>query len=153
MRLGFEKAKRNSIKDRVMKFGSGGEFIHCQFIFDGAGYDRICASAWELYGIGVRPYADTVQDETTRWEFLDYGTAKEAELYDWFRSRLGTQYDLAGLLTSFILPLRKTQTPKTFCSEVCYAACQEVLGLGLPVVQPNYLSPQGLYNLIKTGRI
>ncbi|MCP1386409.1 hypothetical protein [Runella salmonicolor] len=149
MRLGFEKAN-HSLKDRVMRFGSGGDFIHCQFVFDP--YEKISASAWDMYGIGFRNYADTVQNEATHWVFIDYGHEKDEELYDWFRKRLGTPYDYAGLITSFILPKRKPQNIKTFCSEVCYQACQEVLRLNLPKVNENYLSPQGLYNLITTGK-
>lgn len=134
----------------MMTFGSGGSIIHCQFIFDR--YEKVAASAWELYGIGFRTYADTVQNEKL-WKFIDFGTAKDEELYAWFRQHLGTQYDFAGLVTSFLVPSRKTQNVKTFCSEVCYQACQEVLKLGLPAVNANYLSPQGLYNLITTGKI
>lgn len=150
MRLGFEKADR-SIKGRVMKFGSEGDFIHCQFIFDK--YDKVSASAWDMYGIGFRTYDDTVKNEATLWEFIDFGPEKDEQLYEWFRKRLGTQYDYAGLITSFIIPVRKRSSPKMFCSEVCYTACQEVLGLGLPKVNAGYLSPQRLYNLIKTGKL
>ena len=151
MRLGFEKAQQNNLKDRVMRFGSGGDFIHCQFIFDQ--YDKISASAWDMYGIGFRHYADTVQNEATHWEFIDFGTDKDEHLYVWFRQRLGTQYDYLGLLTSFIIPTRKTQNIKTFCSEVCYQACQQFLGQKQPKVNENYLSPQGLYNLITKGKL
>ena len=147
MRLGFERAS-NTLKGRVMRFGSGGDFIHCQFIFDQ--YDRISASAWDVYGIGFRTYDETVKDESL-WEFMDFGTEKDEALYAWFRSRLGTPYDLAGLVTSFLVRWRKPQNPKMFCSEVCYHACQEVLQLNLPPVNANYLSPQGLYNLIKNN--
>jgi hypothetical protein len=150
MLLGFQMAQIN-FKDRLMQFGSGGKIIHCQFVFEQ--YGKVCASAWDLYGIGFRPYEDTVKAPETLWEWLDFGPEKDQELYDWFRHRLGIQYDLTGLLTSFIVPRQKLQTPKTFCSEVCYGACQEVLGLNLPAVNPNYLSPQGLYNLIKTGKL
>ena len=150
MLIGFEKAD-NNFKGRVMKFGSGGEIIHCQFIF--TQYDNISASAWDLYGIGFRSYSDTVRHEAALWEFIDFGNEKDAQLYEWFRRQLGTQYDYTGLITSFIVPTRKTQNPKTFCSEVCYRACRQVLNLKLPMVNANYLSPQGLYNLIKTGKL
>ncbi len=150
MRLGFEMAE-NNLKGRVMKFGSGGSIIHCQFVFDQ--YDKISASAWDVYGIGFRNYADTVRNEARLWDFIDFGNEKDDELWAWFRQRIGTQYDYFGLITSFIMPTRKAQNPNMFCSEVCYTACQEVLKLNLPKVNANYLSPQGLYNLIKTGKI
>lgn len=149
MLLGFETAETN-LKGSVMKFGSGGQMIHCQFVFEN--YDNVCASAWELHGIGFRTYEQTVKEER-RWAFVNFGNEKDEELWSWFRQRIGTPYDLGGLFTSFIVPMKKRDSPKMFCSEVCYTACQEVLKLNLPAVNPAYLSPQGLYDLITKGKL
>lgn len=146
MILAFENNIGNSLRSKVMRFGSQGSITHCQFIFPF--YGNVVASAWDDCGVGFKSYSETVLD-SLNWHFFDLGADKDKQLYEWFRSQIGKEYDLIGLFTSFIFPVQKRQNEHTFCSELCYLACTEVLGLAIKKVNPLYLTPMELYKIIK----
>jgi hypothetical protein len=147
MKLGFSKRQDRSFRNQLMQLGSGGEYVHCQFFLEVEPYGDIVCSAWDVYGVGFRTVAETTTPGD-HYTYLDFPIDLEPELILWFRRHQNTAYDLAGLLTSFMIPVDKKQSPAMFCSEVCYHACQEVLKLNLPLVRAEYLSPQHLFDLI-----
>jgi len=94
------------------------------------------SSSWRDGGVRAK----MIEATPGHWDFVEVPWADQADAVDFIRPLIGARYDLAGILGSQVLGLRRQQSGRWFCSELCAAA----LGLS----QPEALSPGGLFDRV-----
>ena len=94
------------------------------------------ASSWRDGGVRAK----MIEVTPGHWDFVEVPWADQAEAVCFIKPLIGARYDLAGILGSQILGLRRQHRGRWFCSELVAAA----LGLS----QPEALSPGGLFDRV-----
>lgn len=141
--IGFENNSNISlsITRNVMKWGSGGEYVHCEILLLPYG---LVASSWNPKGIQFRAY-DKNRDQS-HWVYYDLGEI-DYHLYTFFKQKVGTKYSLSALIYNMMWNLNIKQS-KSFCSQVCYEALQNINHFSLPIYNASSLSPQDLLVIV-----
>jgi hypothetical protein len=132
------------LKRAIMVSGSGGPFVHCEIVLDNM-QKQVC-SAWYPEGVSIRPHQPKVYPHL--WENFQLGYVDEFFLR-FFAMKKETKYTLKGLVINMALD-SAVPSNRTFCSQVCYEAMNEVFPGVLPQYVPSSLSPFDLYNIIKS---
>jgi len=121
------------IEDRVIRKVTRSCFSHVELVVGHHGPAGWCFSASPRDG-GVR--RKWIEFSASHWEFLPVPWAPMSALAR-VQGEIGRPYDLAGLIGSQLLNLRRHSPDRWFCSELCAHA------LGLP--RPNSFAPGDLY--------
>jgi hypothetical protein len=146
MLLAFEKAnhQKDWLRRQIMRYGSRGDIIHCQFIITEDGYNNVCLAAWEGYGVGMRTLKSTIQD-FEEYEFYDLGSDYYQETYQFFKDNLGVQYSLTEMFLALILGLGKDDPNYMFCSQICALVVQKICHIPIAFEADfNNVTPQQL---------
>lgn len=143
--LSFEKAEnvQDPLKRKLMSFGSGGQMIHCEIVLNR--YNNLVLSSWNPGGVQIRDFQPRNTPEN--WEDFNIGDF-DFQIYEFFKSRQGLKYSLAGLVTNMVFDLGLKQE-KTFCSQVCYQAISNISQINIAKLDPTSISPQDLFWQIK----
>lgn len=146
MLIAFEKAnhQKDWLRRQIMRYGSRGDIIHCQFIITEPGYDNVCLAAWEGYGVGMRALNSTIKD-FDEYEFYDLGSDYYKETYEFFQANLGVQYSITEMFFSLILGLGKDDPNFMFCSQICALVLVKICKVPLHFEDEfNKITPQEL---------
>jgi hypothetical protein len=138
MKIAFYKKKLNGLHgvySSVVRWWDDGPYSHCELVFD----NGLSASSSLMDG-GVR--FKEIDFSNDAWDFLDVPLSVSQETaHLWFLAHEGCKYDLLGNL-GFVFRRGLEDQSKWFCSEAVAAS----LGFS----EAWRLSPNGLYQIIKS---
>lgn len=142
--IAFEHAiaVENPIMRELMKFGSGGEIVHVEFLLPSL--NNIRASSWNRFGVGFK----TDKVDLSKYVVYDIGNF-DKPIYDYFVNKGNLKYDLKGVFANMILKMNPVSNDRFFCSEIVFDVLQNVVGLKLPPLKPSQVSPNQLYQIIQ----
>lgn len=143
--LAFEHATNieNPIKKAVMSFGSGGEIVHCEIIFEDFGF--LIGSSWNPQGTQIRQLESRNHN---KWLYYDIGKQYDSQMYDFIAKRINKGYTLIGLATNMIMNLNFAYNDKNFCSELCFDTLKYAGHVPLPKLNGSSISPNDLHRMI-----
>lgn len=131
--------------DYIIKIWTFGKYSHSELVFsDGTWFST--ELAW--------PFKTSFHRYDEQWankhfDFIDINITAEQEqrIREFCVGEVGCAYDWKGIILSMILPFKKADAEKWFCSEICVAALQ-IIGL-LQGVKPQCVFPNKLSKLLK----
>ncbi len=135
MLIAFRRYNKNSLLDRIIRFATKSDFVHCALVSVKNktlfyGYSSFMTGGVKSGWFGYDP------DE---WEFINLEGVTASHIKAFFEETKGRGYDYLGIL-GFIFG--NPDNPKRyFCSEWCAEA--------LMLNEPSSFSPGSLYNYIK----
>lgn len=140
--LAFYKGD-GTLFDRLVRFATRSPYSHVELIADAPAEPHkqsfIATSiSASLRDGGVRQ--KEIAFNPARWDFItlpDWPVVSSDDIWAAAKARLGYRYDVAGILFTFAVPLRRQSSGRYFCSELIAAA------LLLP--EPYTLAPGDLY--------
>lgn len=118
MRIALYKGKTR-LFDRLIQWWTRSEYSHCEIIFseNGSTGESYCASSSVLDG-GIR--FKWMVLNPAKWDIIEVeGNVERA--FQWFAHRIGTPYDLRGILGCVLRCLPPTEG-RWFCSSAIAAA-------------------------------
>lgn len=130
----FYKAK-GQLLDRIIRLVTKSKYSHVEIFSNGYIYSSSPRDG------GVRRKAFNLALNTSKWDYLPIDLKVE-RLENFYTKTVNKKYDWLGVLR-FILPFFKQNKNRYFCSEW--------VGECLRYSQPELLTPQDLYNLIKNN--
>lgn len=136
MKLAFYKANTGTLVDRLIDLWTGKKgFSHVEIVFDKLFVTkpnkRLFFSSSPREG---RVRLKELELDNQYWVFVDVDY-DEVEIYKKCVKQLNKKYDWLGIIFWFVLPLKKEDSNKWWCSEIC----AYMLGLENYRIHPNKL--------------
>ncbi|GHV01553.1 hypothetical protein AGMMS49521_2020 [Campylobacterota bacterium] len=134
MQVIFYRAKSGSWADKAIALWTHGGFSHCEILLDNG--NMVSASQRENR-VREKPH----KYNPKKWEYVDlnYDYEQTQKVEEFLSAHIGNKYDWVGI-SGFVLPIKQAKS-KWFCSELCAAA--------LGFKNPDKISPNKLYKLLK----
>lgn len=131
------------IKRKVMAAGSGGDYVHCEIVLNEYG-NKVCSS-WYPKGVEIRQHRGYAKPEN--WVKYDLGSI-DLYIKRYFDKHEGKKYTLSGLVFNMMLNGNYSSN-RTFCSQICFDALQNVPFIDLGNYRSSSLSPNDLERIIR----
>lgn len=144
MYLAFKK-EATSTFGKIIKAYTFSKYCHAELVFS----DGMWFSAREFKGGTTFVKGPPENERFSMYDFipLPIGPEAEARIRRWCAGEVGCDYDVRGVVFSFLpIPIGWQSAEKWFCSEICCAALQiEGWFRGRSAAS---VSPRGLYRLV-----
>jgi hypothetical protein len=139
LRLAFFKAKHGCFDDKLIDWWTGGGgYSHCELIIDTR---TTIGSHISAGGVSMFYYDNILRND--KWDIYELDSMDDIAIA-FIKSKLGQKYDLLGLILTFIIPIKKQDRKKWWCSEILMASINRQLGKSY---QTN-ISPNGIIKLL-----
>jgi hypothetical protein len=151
LKIAFYKGNSDSsfisrVKDFLIRKWTKGPYSHCEIVLEENWY-----SADSRNNI-VRKESESNINPQDKWDYLKFLISEESseQLKTFFEKEEGKKYDWKGIIFSQILPLKKHDHDKWFCSELCVHLLSNIDFFFKE--SPEAISPNRLYDLLKFSR-
>jgi hypothetical protein len=143
--LCFYRAEFGGWIDKAIAAHDRGIFSHVELFWEKRETDNWFSSSWRDGGTRFKQ----IDGSTGHWRYVNVPATLEYEdrVYEWCRGEVGHEYDMAGVV-NFLIPLRKPDPTRWFCSEVTSYSLREV-GLLPQDFEPHRTSPNRLYEIAR----
>jgi uncharacterized protein YycO len=146
MKVIFYKAKYGDLLNKIIALWTLGKYSHCELVVKETELLYITYTSHIAYG-GV--VCRTISKTSDEWDVIDLSKfdLNKEKAVNFCKSQIGKGYDLKAIFLTFVIPFKKQDRKKWFCSEFVTEALK---ASGLNIDKKSFrIHPNKLYKILR----